>query len=788
MNNLEKYLDQVIEQKPIVYEPAPAPGEQTEANVMKSVQRRWRLILLVFIVICAGALPAIWLLVKPRDVVTGAIRVRPAQENVLTGQADRQLGDYTVFVNTEASYMKSAPLMQNVADDLTRSGLSLTTVPSSDLLERVKRKLGVSRPIKDPMEFLRLALTDRTLEIGPIPRTEYIGVTMKSRNPVLATRIVDSFLHNFVDWRRGSAAASKDSQLRQLVSEQDAIDKKIQGRQADILKQQREYGTTALDTLQQQEMQRQTTLWGQRTTLEALRVRLDSQIAVLEQTTDSNSPPEQLMSARKQFVSSDPTVQEMTKTVIAMQRDLMVAKQSLTEGNPELARKQKLLDTFTKSLEDKQKDLEKTFDEQMANTVRVSNQRRLRELEVERAQIDANIEKLSGIIKQQDTTTGKIGGAAVNLQDLQFNMRFDGELRDTISRRIKDLEMAKQRDPQIYIGAPADVTGIEDNRLKLTAMVVFLALGCSFGLAVLRDKVDKTLQTPDDLIRHVDLPIIGTTTSSRTMKPALFAEHLAGDYQTIRTNLQLLTSGGMPKKLAVCSAGMREGKTTFAVNLATSLAKAGKKVLLVDGDLRKPDVGYMLSLSNGTAGVQEVLLGGNPEDAIRVVPSSGLHVLVANPRNLSDVYELLTSTTAAEQIEKLSRRYDHVIVDTPPVLAFPDALVWAKLTDGVVLVSFAGQTTAPGLKEAKARFARIRARVLGTVLSNVPADFGLYRSSYGYGYRSSGSPTRYRHRATKKLLLPTHTPEVGLEVKEPAGPGGKSRPDGMAAGGPARGM
>jgi capsular exopolysaccharide synthesis family protein len=211
----------------------------------------------------------------------------------------------------------------------------------------------------------------------------------------------------------------------------------------------------------------------------------------------------------------------------------------------------------------------------------------------------------------------------------------------------------------------------------------------------------------------------------------------------------------MPRKLVVSSPAMREGKTTFAVNLATSLAKSGKKVLLIDGDLRKPDVRYMLKISNGALGVQDVLLGEDPSQAIVSVPESGLHVLPANSRNLTDVYELLVSPKAAEQMERLGRDYDHVIVDTPPALAFPDALVWAKLTDAVVLVGFAGQTTAPDFKETKERFARIRARVLGAILSNVPAEQGLYRC--GYGYRNQPPPTAGRG-GKKKLLLPTGSP------------------------------
>ena len=773
MNNLEKYLDQVIEQKPVVYESAPAPKEQAEPNVMKSLQRRWRLIVLVFVVLCAAGLPAVWLLVKPRFVVYGAIRVHQAVRQTLTGDLDRgDIFDYDTQVNTLAQDMRSPVVLQNIADDLASKNLSLLKEPSSDPMARLKRKLGISLPTKDAMEYLQGALADGTITIARWPKTEFLTVTMRSRNEAEAVQIVNSFLTKFYNRYGNREKTAMGDDLDRLRTKEGEVLKKIKQQQGDIYQQTLQYGTTALDSLEKMEMQRQDALWKQLADQQARRIEIDATIAVLGQTTDSNAPPEQFMSARKGFISADPTVQEMTKTVIAMQRELMVAKQTLTPGNPELVRKQQLLEVFTKSLEDKQKELEKTFDEQMANTVRVLNQQRLRTAKASAEQIDAYIKKLQDHLDQQDTTTRKIGNDSVNFQNTQFDMALDQKTLEEITRRIRTIEMQVDQSARIEKPSEASRASIEDKRMKYTAMVVFLALGCGFGLAVLRDKLDKTLQTPDDLSRYVNLPIIGTTTSSRTVKPAVFAEHLAGDYQTIRTNLSL-TSGGMPKKLAVCSAGMREGKTTFAVNLATSLAKAGKKVLLVDGDLRKPDVGYMLSISNGTAGVQEVLLGGNPEDAIRVVPSSGLHVLVANPRNVSDVYELLTSTTAAEQIEKLGRRYDHLIVDTPPTLAFPDALVWAKLTDGVILVSFAGQTTAPELKEAKARFARIRARVLGTILSNVPADLGLYRSSYGYGYRSSGTPRRYRHRATKKLLLPTHAQDAGLDGKGQIGTGDK---------------
>jgi len=270
-------------------------------------------------------------------------------------------------------------------------------------------------------------------------------------------------------------------------------------------------------------------------------------------------------------------------------------------------------------------------------------------------------------------------------------------------------------------------------------------------LAFLRDKADLRLRTPDDVAKRIGIRIIGTTTSSHNIKPALLPEHIAGDYQTIRANLGFVNGEGIPRKLIVTSPGMREGKTTFATNLATSLSRAGKKVLLIDGDMRKPDVAHLLNLPEGLRGLREVLLGKEFSQVVYSVASTGLDVLVADSHNGTDGYELLVSPEAHERIDIISQNYDHVIIDTPPILAFPDALVWAKYGDGVILTSFAGQTTSPELKEAKERLIQINAKVLGTVLSNVQPDQGYYRYRYSR-YAQSTQSRKVRRRARRKLL------------------------------------
>jgi len=112
MNNLEKYLDQVIEQKPVVYEAPPEPSqEEAQPNILKGVLRRWYIVFFVFIVVCGAGLPAIWFLIEPRYVVTGAIHIAPLQSSILTGQPDR--GEISDYDNYDEDEEHDIPASQN---------------------------------------------------------------------------------------------------------------------------------------------------------------------------------------------------------------------------------------------------------------------------------------------------------------------------------------------------------------------------------------------------------------------------------------------------------------------------------------------------------------------------------------------------------------------------------------------------------------------------------------------------------------------------------------------------
>ncbi len=351
-------------------------------------------------------------------------------------------------------------------------------------------------------------------------------------------------------------------------------------------------------------------------------------------------------------------------------------------------------------------------------------------------------------INKEDKESIKLGQMQLQIGGLQDQQQLYKQNYENVLQRIREQQFNQKRPARMSVHYQAQTASASDKRIKLSVVLFFASMFAGSWLAFLRDKADKRLRTPEDATKRIGIRIIGTTTSMESVKASLLPEQIIDDYQTIRANLELINGHGIPKILVVTSPSKKEGKTTFSINLATSLAQAGNKVLLIDGDLRKPDVARLLNLPRGLRGLQEVLSGIKFEQAIYSLPDSRLDILAADFYDNADGYELLAYHETSQRIREICEKYDHVIIDTPPVLYFPDALMWAKLGNGVVLTSLAGQTTLPELKEANERLMQINARVLGTIVSSVEVEHSYYHRTSSYYAQSAKA-----RRARKKALL-----------------------------------
>ncbi len=198
-------------------------------------------------------------------------------------------------------------------------------------------------------------------------------------------------------------------------------------------------------------------------------------------------------------------------------------------------------------------------------------------------------------------------------------------------------------------------------------------------------------------------------------------------YRTLRTNLDFSSLDKPLKTLLVTSAGPEEGKSTVLANLAVTTAQAGRKVILVDCDLRRPTLHSIFSLKNDvgltTMVVDDAAMESPPLQDTGV---EGLQLVSSGPLP-PNPSELLGSRRMEEIIAVLLERADVVLFDAPPVVAVTDAAVLATKVDGVLLVINAGGTKRDYARAAKARLEKVNANLLGAVLNNVKFDISLHR-------------------------------------------------------------
>jgi capsular exopolysaccharide synthesis family protein len=318
---------------------------------------------------------------------------------------------------------------------------------------------------------------------------------------------------------------------------------------------------------------------------------------------------------------------------------------------------------------------------------------------------------------------------------------------------VDEIERPDARSPalvKVSVVEPAELpAGPVSPRKKLNvALGLIVGLGLGVGSAVLRETLDTTVKTQDDLAAVVVAPTLGRIAydSNAPRRPLIIQDdphsQRAEAFRQLRTNLQFVDIDKAPKSIVVTSSVPSEGKSTSCANLAISLAQAGLKVILVEADLRRPQISDYMGIES-SVGLTSVLIGRvDLADAIQPWGGDGrLFVLPCGPIPPNPA-ELLGSQGMADLLKRLESSSDIVLIDTPPLLPVTDAAVLAALADGAILIVRSGQTRREQVKAASAALSAVGARVLGVVLTMVTSRASDPNSyAYSYEYRYGSRPT-----------------------------------------------
>lgn len=289
---------------------------------------------------------------------------------------------------------------------------------------------------------------------------------------------------------------------------------------------------------------------------------------------------------------------------------------------------------------------------------------------------------------------------------------------------------------------------VAPNRKRAATMSMILGLLLGIGLAVLLEKLDNSVKTPDEIRDRLDLTVLGmipgiklsedvdlraTPAIGRLVTHADPRSPVAEAYRSLRTNLAFARAHTDLRTLVLTSPGPADGKSTTIANLAITFAQQGQRTLVVDADLRRAVLDKTFSVPR-SPGLTDVILGTTSlRDAVNASEVPNLSVLGSGhfPPNPS---ELLGSPGMRALIADSKELFDVVLFDSPPLLAVTDAAVLSTMVDGTVVVVRMGSTAREAVKRAIMQLRTVHGRVLGAVLNDVDYNSGSYYGGYGYYY------------------------------------------------------
>ena len=377
-----------------------------------------------------------------------------------------------------------------------------------------------------------------------------------------------------------------------------------------------------------------------------------------------------------------------------------------------------------------------------------------RDVQSERYTISKQILEQQLALNQADIDRSQLGidalKNATTLDQLDQRRQLEailGQYRDNYATLLKSLGEVRLAEAQtidsvnIVEAAQAATKPVSPRTSLNTVLGAIVGALLALGFVFLRECVDDTVKTSDDVTKLIDTMTLATVarmsgpnTSHKLAVATDSHSSAAESYRMLRVNLEFATIDRPFRTLVVTSANTGEGKSTTAANLAVALAQAGKRVILVDTDLRRPALHHMFGLSP-ERGVTTALVQHTSALEEYLLPT-GIHNLWLMPSGpLSpSAAEMIGSQRIIELIERLKEWADVVVFDSPPVLSVIDSTILGHICDAMLLVVLAGKTRSGMLRRAHEQLAQSGGRVLGVVLNGISSPHeSAYNLYYGYG-------------------------------------------------------
>jgi len=607
------------------------------------------------------------------------------------------------------------------------------------------------------------------VDFEPVRESDIIRITARSKNAREAALVANTYAEAYRD-RNIYMARAKTRSFREFLESQASEKRRaLEEAEGSLRDYQEQQEIVSLDDESRQVISQIASLEAQR---DAADISLKEMQNALE-NYQQQLPQQETNVARVVGEASDTYIRQMQEQLarLEVQRDMTVVQNPGSAGREILNEKVKEIDQQINALRMK---LQKRTDDFLRTLTPAqggaedaagylkSVKQRIIETEIGVQSMQAKKRALNDAIADYERKFNRIPKKSLDLARLQRQRLSNEKLFMMVEEKYNETNIAEQGNlGYIEILERAGVPGRPSSPKPLINLMIGAVLGLTLGLvaAFVKEYTGVRVQTPEDVKRRGYTPLApimnidseierlggqkilgkGKGVDNHLVTVSFPFSSIAESYRQVRTNLQFAKGGTTFRTLLLTSPTAGEGKSTTAANLAVAFAQTGKKVLLVDADLRRPMLHTMFRMDPG-AGLTELVTGkANLQKAARQTSVENLEVITSGdiPPNPSEV---LGSDEMREFVAATSKKYDMVLFDASPVLAVTDPAVISTMTDGTIMVVSAGTTRMEDLDQAVELVEGVGGKVAGVVLNNfdphlaygVPFRRGP-RGKYAYG-------------------------------------------------------
>ncbi len=709
------------------------------------VRRRW---LILGVVSAVLAVVLVWtLLTPPRYSASATLDIEPYGMQVLQVSGVTPVrGRYDPgFKKTQYELLQSRSLAERVAQDLNLAGSDIfTRLRPPGWLERVKALLspedvgkgadvGTGVPAGDTKATVPLNAATKEAQLGraagliqgglsiqPVRNSHLVKVQYTSTLPEFSAQVANAVAQGFIDASLDRSFGAS-SYAKQYLEDQ-----------------------LALTRSKLEESERKLVAYAQENNL----VPGKNGSSLVEQNLQDLN--QALAGAQKQRIEAEARWHQVKDSTGAALPSNMVKDSILPTLQERLAQ-------FEAEYQDKLRTFKPKYPAMVALQAQITEVQD--QVHKELARIRASVQaEYQAAVKQEellqdqlDTLRARshaVDTRSIQYQILQRDVQTNRELYEGLLQRFKQVSAAVgAKSRNIFVVDRAQVPGAPSSpNLKRNLMLGLLAgIFLAIMLVLLLEYLDNTLKTPEDVERHLHLGVLGIIPKLRKETPHEALEDprsaFAESYRSVRTALQFSTDSGVPRTLLLTSPGAGAGKSTSAFALATNFAQLGKRVLLIEGDMRNPGLAGIVGLPEGY-GLSSLLSGSaSMAQVVRGTDQPGLDVILAGPVPPMPS-ELLASSKLVSLLTVAQRKYDQIIIDGPPVLGIADAPILGNAASGTLLVLHSGSTRIQAAQAAAKRLYMARAHMTGCLLTHYDARQSGYQYHYAgyYGYGYGGQP------------------------------------------------